>query len=74
LEALAWSAPVPDCTVDVQPPAAIDAAIEQLAERLAAFCFEHLERTVNPIDGINGMDVDKDADTLAEELQVRDLL
>ena len=72
-EALAQSVPVPvpDRTVDVQPPVAIDDTIEQLAERLAAFCFERLERTVNSVDGI---DVDEDVGALAEELRVRDVL
>jgi hypothetical protein len=66
--------PEPDRAVDGQAHTAIKIAIEQLAEQLAAFCFEHLERSVDPtIDGTTRVDVEIDMDRLAEELQVSDL-
>jgi hypothetical protein len=66
--------PEPDHAVDGQAHTAIKIAIEQLAEQLAAFCFEHLERSVDPtIDGTTRVDVEIDMDRLAEELQVSDL-
>ncbi|KAH9959355.1 hypothetical protein BC827DRAFT_1156355 [Russula dissimulans] len=65
---------VQDHTVDVQPHSIIDNAIEQLAEQLAVFCFERLERSTNPIGNVDSMNVDTDVDELADELRVRDLL
>jgi hypothetical protein len=74
-EALAQSVPVPDCASDrVQPYATIDNTIEQLADKLKDICIGCLEKTLNPIDHTDGMEVDENVDTLTEEFQVRDLL
>jgi hypothetical protein len=74
-EALAQSAPVPDCASDhVQPYATIDNTIEQLADKLKDICIGCLEKTLNPIDHTDGMEVDKNVDALTEEFRVRDLL
>jgi len=56
--------------LDVQPHSTIDNAIKQLTKQLSVFCFEHLERSANPI-GDADMDVDTDMDALTEELRVR---
>jgi hypothetical protein len=51
---------------------AINEAIDQLTEQLAAFCLEHLERTVDPRsrDPNNYVDVNRDEEAFENELSV----
>jgi hypothetical protein len=61
-----------EITQSVAPDATIEDTINRLAEKLVAFCFEHLEEDVNSGDGndINEMDIVHEV--LKEELRVRD--
>ena len=51
---------------------AITEAIDKLTEQLAAFCFKHLERSVDPSsrDLNNDVDVNGDRETFEDELSV----
>ena len=51
---------------------AINEAIDQLTEQLAAFCLEHLERTVDPSfrDPNNHVDVNRDEEAFENKLSV----
>ena len=59
-----------EITQSVTPDATIEDTIDRLAEKLAAFCFEHLEEDVNPGDGNDADEMDIVHEVLEEELRV----
>jgi len=46
--------------------------VDELADKLAAFCFEHLEEDLHLGYGNNAIDMNMDQGVFEEELQVRD--
>jgi hypothetical protein len=51
--------------------AAFNDAIDQITEKLAALCLEHLEKNVDLSDGNGSADLNIDAKALEDELRVR---
>ena len=51
--------------------AALEDAIDSLTDKLAAFCFKHLEEVMNSIDANDVVDENTDQHVFEEELQVR---
>ena len=52
--------------------ASTDDTIDQLTEQLAAFCFGHVDKTLNSSNGNDGADVNLDVEAFEEELRVQD--
>jgi len=62
--------PVADHPMQPTLDFALEDVVDRLADKLAAFCFEHLEEVVNSVD-VNGVDENTNQDEFEEELQVR---
>jgi len=63
---------VPDHTMHHPSDTTIEDEINGLADKLAAFCFEHLEEDLQLGYGNNVIDMNADQDKFNDELQVRD--
>ena len=63
---------VVDLTMHSTSDVAIEDEINVLADKLAAFCFEHLEEDLQVGYGVDVVDTSMDQDAFDKELQVRD--